>query len=559
MKQLAASVVMLALLVAPARAALVISSAATSNVSCASGVCSATAADAVLNAADLAGLLASSDVAVESGSAAQDIEVDASFSWTSANRLTLDAFRGIAVDAPVVVAGPGGMTIATDDGGTGGDFAFASGASADFWDNSSSLVVNGRVYVLEAGLPALASAAEANPSGNYALAKSYDASADGTYRATPMPGVFSGNVEGLGHTISNLTIRTPLKKSAGLFEQFAQSAVLRDLSLANASVRGGLAAGLVVNNSGEIIQCSVGGTVEGAVFVGGIIGRGLDGYILRAHAAVTMKPIGGSAEVGGIAGEMEFNSSGQGNPIQGIYQSDASGSVAGWDAGGLVGHLLEDIVDHSHAAVKVNGVLYAGGIAGTGYGTIQYSSASGSVRVADNGYAGGLVGNLLGAVTLSFATGNARGGNTSNVGGLVGGSIGWISDAYAMGKAEGGTNSNVGGLAGKTGPTETMSVVQSYSIGAPRAGGSSVIGGLVADGSLLEPSADYFDVTTSHMPAKDGVGICGFRQQCRRTVLGLHDSELRAALPTGLSTQYWAQSAAINNGYPYLIANPPQP
>ena len=46
-------------------------------------------------------------------------------------------------DKPVVVAGPGGLTITTNDGGSGGDLLFGVKGHADFWDLSSSLIVNG--------------------------------------------------------------------------------------------------------------------------------------------------------------------------------------------------------------------------------------------------------------------------------------------------------------------------------------------------------------------------------------------------------------------------------
>jgi len=37
----------------------------------------------------------------------------------------------------------------------------------------------------------------------------------------------------------------------------------------------------------------------------------------------------------------------------------------------------------------------------------------------------------------------------------------------------------------------------------------------------------------------------------------LSDEQLKAALPPGFDPAIWGQSASINNGYPYLLANPP--
>src|SRR3954465_11946208 len=78
-----------------ARADVAISKKATANMSCSAGVCSPTAKNAVLNTGDLTNMLASGDVTVESGNLAQDIEINAALSWTSAHRLTLDSYHSI--------------------------------------------------------------------------------------------------------------------------------------------------------------------------------------------------------------------------------------------------------------------------------------------------------------------------------------------------------------------------------------------------------------------------------------------------------------------------------
>jgi hypothetical protein len=40
-------------------------------------------------------------------------------------------------------------------------------------------------------------------------------------------------------------------------------------------------------------------------------------------------------------------------------------------------------------------------------------------------------------------------------------------------------------------------------------------------------------------------------------ITGLTDPQLKNALPAGFDPKIWGQEAAINNGYPYLLANPP--
>src|ERR1043166_5151628 len=98
---------------ATAHAAVVISTAATQNMSCSAGVCTPTAPDAVLNVTDLSNMLAAGDVKVVSDSAALDIQFAAPLSWTSTSRLTLDSYRSILFQQPVSVAGTGALTITT--------------------------------------------------------------------------------------------------------------------------------------------------------------------------------------------------------------------------------------------------------------------------------------------------------------------------------------------------------------------------------------------------------------------------------------------------------------
>src|SRR5579872_3865515 len=91
---LAAGIAIASIALAPmsATAAVFVSSNPTKHMSCSGGVCTPTAAYAVLNVSDLANMLASSSVTVQSGSSAMDIDLDAGLSWTSASRLTLDSY-----------------------------------------------------------------------------------------------------------------------------------------------------------------------------------------------------------------------------------------------------------------------------------------------------------------------------------------------------------------------------------------------------------------------------------------------------------------------------------
>ena len=110
---------------ASAQAAVFISSKPTSNMSCSAGVCTPTAATAVLNVSQLETLLASGNVTISTGGAeASYIISDASLTWASANTLTLDSYQSLTIDDPISVSGAGGVTILTNDGGTGGTLSF---------------------------------------------------------------------------------------------------------------------------------------------------------------------------------------------------------------------------------------------------------------------------------------------------------------------------------------------------------------------------------------------------------------------------------------------------
>jgi hypothetical protein len=634
----------------PAQASLAISNKPTNNVSCSAGVCTATAKSAVMNVGDLTSMLASSDVALVSGSMARDIDVKSAFSWASASRLSLDAYRSITFERSVTVAGSGALTLTTNDGGTDGNLSFTTTGRVHFWDLSSSLVIDGASYALVADVATLASDIAANPSGRYALAKNYDASVDGTYGRAPVQTALAGSVEGLGNSIGNLNIYGKGRKIVvGLFASIAASGSVNNLGLVafyghygKQHVTGGLVStnagtlegdfvsgtiqendisadtGLLAGiNLGTIRHCqsageirqpntsgsALGGLVgynealidrssssvsiqaDGAYFIGGLVGRSSGGTILNSSASGALPNLPGGPTVGGLLGA---TCCGKASSILGSY---ASGAVAGWLAGGLVGELGQagdSIVDShasgnvtagqtggglvgsqalgttitgSHADGNVSGFPYhivqlLGGLVGFGQGAMATSYASGNVVLdpgATGGYGGGLVGRNNGGIDRSFAAGAVTGANTTNIqyeGGLVGLSAlqATIANSYATGSVNGvGSDSNVGGLTG--GSSDHSSIGASYEIGAVSGG---VTGGFLGDNSADpgDNTNDYWDTVTSG--ASQGVG-----QGNADGVTGLTSTELQSGLPAGFDPSIWAESSDINGGFPYLIDNPP--
>jgi hypothetical protein len=527
-------------LASPAPAAFVVSSGATSNVSCTGGVCTATAADAVLNQKDFRHRIGAGALVLVSGSAAQDIVIDAKIQWTKAHHLTLDAFRGIAFQLELVSESNGGVTLTTNDGGSGGALTFVNGkGKMTFWDISSSLAINGTSYTLANDIATLSADIAANPSGAYALGRGYDASIDGTYEAAPIATTLTGTFNGLGHAITNLTIdHTHQADSAmGFFAAIGSGGAASDVSLGAASVtshgnRGytGIFAG---TNAGTIRNVSVAGSVTETN-----MGRYLAGLV------------GWNTGV--------------------IDQSRASGQVNGAnyfaDVAGLTAQ-NDGSISRSTSSADVTGNVMACGLVATNQGQVTLSSATGAATIGQNQisdtYAGGLVCANGGTVTQSFATGAVFAGTGKGHhsesrafgGGLVADAGGTVQDCYSTGAVTASPpHFNLGGLVGEA----VGAITTSYSTGAVMAATHQheQSGGLIGqlDTDFATNSSTYWDLDTSGISdPSHGAGSLANAPG----ITGLTTAQFQSGLPAGFDPSVWAQSPSINNGYPYLIANPP--
>jgi hypothetical protein len=465
------------LAVSAANAAVTISTAATANMNCVSGVCTPTAADAVLNVGDLTTMLGSGNVTVNTGTGSlpqqvEDIIVAAPFNWASANGLTLDAYRSVTVDQPIADNGSGAVTLTTNDGGSGGYLSFVSGGSLSFLGTSNSLSVNGAAYTLENSVASLASAITSNSGGNFALANSYDASHDGAYKNAAIATEFSGNFEGLGNTISNLSFKGSGKgyPYVGLFSQ---------VGLGNQP--GGAIENIVLNN--------VTATGDGFA-VGGLVG-------------LNIGTISGSFVSGSLTSSFK-----RGGPEIGV-------------------------------------------LVGASFGEITRSGATGTVKSKQPLLAGGLAGYSSGPISQSYADCVISGGETSAIGGLAGNSFASVSESYAIGSAKSVANSETGGAVGGNGGT----LSQVYSTTSVK--GSGDRGGLIGrdNSSPGSDTSDYWDTSTSRVKELDrGAG----NVKNDPGIKGLTTAQLQSGLPSGFDPTIWAENPSINNGFPYLINNPPQ-
>ncbi len=452
-----------------------------------------------------------------------DINIQSALGWNTTATLTLDSYHSINIDAPITIAGAGKLVLTTNyAGGSGGDYFFNSGHVA-FTDvvgegTQGSLSINGESFQLVDSVSQLSSDITSNAYGNYALANSYNASTDGTYSTSPIGTQLGGTLEGLGNTISNLSVNQSTTGSVGLFNNIASSAIVRDIGLVNANVRGAGAnsdvGALAGTNNGKIEASFITGTVTGGTdsSVGGLVGYSTSsGAIYESSATGTVTELSAGSYVGGLIGDNqgplsgssadEIVSGGSSSYIGGlvgynestITSSYATGSVSGsTNLGGLVGD-NSDVITASHAAssVEANG-SYAGGFVGTNTGIITDSYSTGPV--SGSLYIGGFVGsNTAGSISDDYSKSAVSGAD--DVGGFAGENGAAISYAYAMGSVTGGSESiAVGGFAGLNESGAT--IANAYSVGSVV--GLSYVGGFVGnDQSSGGITASYWDTASS--------------------------------------------------------------
>ncbi len=158
--------------------------------------------------------------------------------------------------------------------------------------------------------------------------------------------VFSGTFDGLGHTISNLTINDPTRDKVGFFGE-TDGATIKNVGLVNVAITGKDSVGTLVginNGTSTIENAYATGSVSGASWVGGLVGENRNfSTIKNSYAIVTVS--GTDEQVGGLVGNRASNSP--------IINSYASGTVSGTTThvGGLVGY-------HSGGTVGVTNSYY---------------------------------------------------------------------------------------------------------------------------------------------------------------------------------------------------------
>ncbi|NUX59228.1 two-partner secretion domain-containing protein [Paraburkholderia youngii] len=331
-----------------------------------------------------------------------DLGVASSLRWSGPASLTLAAYHDVSVATATTIAnsGAGNLTLRADASGidNGGsvintgtiDWSRSTGIVSALHDltggylpgnilsNStwsaapdSGLVTQVTVYALVNTVSDLG-AVGFHPSGNYALGRDIDASPPpGEF--SPTVASFSGQFDGMGHTISNLWL------SESLFGDIGSSGVVRNLNIqgtANLPKSDAWAGFLADRNDGTIASVHSSGSVTsiGRLSTGGLVGLNFDGTITRSSSTAD---VSSDSATGGLVGTNSFGV---------IRQSFASGDVTSTHLQG------------------------AGGLVGYNFGVITESYATGTVHVQPqcdtvNACGGGLVGGTSGTISQSFATG----------------------------------------------------------------------------------------------------------------------------------------------------------
>ncbi len=269
---------------------------------------------------------------------------------------------------------------------------------------------------------------------------------------------FLGFFDGRGYEISNLYINLEEAIRVGLFSYIDGEAVVKNLNIIDADVKGGSHTGILAGGSGfvdsyndldsQIINVYTSGSVEASFAVGGVVGTNysliedsfFDGEVVGLGEE--FENIGLIASAGGIAGQ---NRGGK------IINSFASGKIngAGNNVGGLVGlnvlvNEIEGKILNCYSDAEVIGRQHVGGLVGHAHLDSEIKNSYASGNVTGEVGIGGLVGlNNQGLIDNCYAEGNVSGDEI--IGGLVGiNSNGDIISSHAIGNITG--EDRVGGL-----------------------------------------------------------------------------------------------------------------
>jgi filamentous hemagglutinin family protein len=383
------------------------------------------------------------DILSTSGSTgtAGNINVNDVITWSSNFALTLNAQNNININSAITANGANAKLALQY-----GQGAISTGNLSNYFVNapinlqsgnnfSTQLGSNGTTinYVVINSLGAAGSVSGSDLQGmngtlggNFALGSNLNASVTSSWNSlagfTPIGSLatpFTGRFDGLGHTISGLTINQPTIPNIGLFGATHGATTIQNVGLLGGTTIGAAGTGgLVGNNDAGLINNSYNtGSVTGAAGTGGLVGSNLSGTLINDYATGNIK---GDAGTGGLLGSSTNTTGSVSNSYAtGMVDGTASQNlvgIGGAGVGGLVGSMGTGSIDNSYATGNIYGAAGSGGLVGSITGNIRNSYATGNIYGAAG--TGGIAGSSSGVVANSYATGNSVGaaGTSSLVG-----------------------------------------------------------------------------------------------------------------------------------------------
>jgi len=264
---------------------------------------------------------------------------------------------------------------------------------------------------------------------------------------------FTGNYDGYGYTISDLTINRPLEDNIGLFG-YVREACLFNINLENVDVTGrdnvgtlvgySLASSINLKGQGPVwpsnYKCSVSGSVSGNNYIGGLVG--IANYC-EAIRCFSNSDVTGNSYIGGVIGSNELGTYSE--PIGfwedtwiitpgKIQQTYSTGDINGSGdiIGGLVGKNSAATIRKCYSTCNVTTEgINIGGLIGlnTDAGQIINCYSSEGTIIGEGSIAG-LVGHNLASTITNCYTKTIIFGTDTYVEGLVGRDSGTITNSY---------------------------------------------------------------------------------------------------------------------------------
>ena len=435
----------------------------------------------VKNNTELTNELASNNITLATdGTGTGNITVAAPVGWTADTTLTLSANNNIYVNANITASGNNaGLALAY---GSGGGYSLGSGAKITLTGTSPTLTIGGNSYTvinasnLASTYSMICLASQSfSLTGYYALSEDIDA---GGQTITPIgtsSSAFQGAFDGLGHTISNITI-TSSGSNIGLFGYTGSTSLIRNLGLSNVTVSGNNnVGGLVGDNYGTITGCSVSSAMISATgnSLGGLAGANESGATISgcSSSGTVNRTTGSGKHTGGLVGWS-----------QGTITDCASiGTVTSVTAntGGLVGWSQGTITDCTSFGTVTSLGANTGGLIGDNWGTITGCSVSSATISATGNSLGGLAGANESGATISGCSSSGTVNRTTGSGKHTGGLVGW-SQGTITGCASSGTVTSVGvNTGGLVGYSTNKGVITNCSSTGTVTASGGYVGGLI--------------------------------------------------------------------------------